>query len=71
MIDQFNCHWSSILSYQHVHHDQPSDHIDHLLHAVDEEGSNEEEPGGADGNSPNDGHLVEVLSEVGRGDEDV
>ena len=60
-------------------------HTDHLLHAVDEEGCNEENPGGADSNSPSDGHLVVtwspgghllnkmriMCSEVGLGDEDV
>ena len=40
-------------------------HTDHLLHAVDEEGCNEEKPCGADSNSPSDGHLVVIsLSQV-------
>ena len=37
---------------QHVHHGQLSDQIGHLFHAVDEEGGNEEDPGGEDSNFP-------------------
>ena len=47
-------------NYQRVHHDQPTDHIDHLFHAVDEEWCNEEDPGGENCNSPSDCHLVMI-----------